>query len=276
MGKPLAWLLVDSMFSPQNKDLVPPPHLSPSSLLSFEQCPLKFKFSKIDGIPDTPGKEALVGNFVHEVLENLYAMTPQGRTITAARGLASQLWASTWGERLREVVRREDELKKIRWQAWFCIENLWQLEDPTQVTVSGIEVELNGALGGVTMKGFIDRHSSQDGGIKISDYKTGKSPSARWVDDKFEQLRIYAALLNTTELFPVTTLELLYLRDAVKFTETVTPERIESSVSRVVRVKSEIDKRCVDGTFEPVKSRLCDWCSYKSICPAWNSTTGVR
>jgi putative RecB family exonuclease len=258
------------MLSPENKDLEPPAHLSPSSVLSFEQCPLKFRFSKIDGIPDLPGKEALLGNFVHSVLERFYSLDSTERTIASARALASSEWTSTWGEKLSNIVRSESELRALRWRAWFCIENVWQLEEPSSTSVGGIEVELDGLLGGVRVKGFIDRYTNDNGHIKISDYKTGKPPHPHWAGDKFEQLRIYAALLSQTELFPVSTLELLYLRDAVRLTEEVTQATIEHSVARIQRIKSEIDKRCVSRSFEPVKSRLCDYCSYKKICPAWN------
>ena len=45
----------------------PPPHLSPSSMGTFEQCPLKFKYSKIDMLKDDPTEATLMGNFVHDV-----------------------------------------------------------------------------------------------------------------------------------------------------------------------------------------------------------------
>jgi len=108
-----------------------------------------------------------------------------------------------------------------------------------------------------------------DNGLTISDYKTGKTPRAEWVSDKFEQLRIYAAIMQEVQIFPVTSLELIYLRDGVKFSEQVTAESLSKTIGRVTRIKEEVDQRCNTGEFEAVKSRLCDWCSYKPICPAW-------
>ena len=47
---------------------------------TFRQCPLKFKYNKIDKIPAPSGKEALMGNFVHDVLEELYGLPPEDRS----------------------------------------------------------------------------------------------------------------------------------------------------------------------------------------------------
>jgi putative RecB family exonuclease len=255
----------------ENNELKPPPHLSPSSLSTFEQCPLKFKYNKIDLIPDKPGKEAMLGNFVHDVLEALYKLPSNERTVQSARVLAGEIWASTWAEMVTPLIRSSQEIKNFRWQAWFCIENLWLVEDPQAISPIGLESELNHSLGGVKVKGFIDRYTkSLSDGIVISDYKTGKTPRKEWVSDKFEQLRIYAAIMQETQMFPVTDLELIYLKDGVKFNEVITEDSMSATIQRIQRIKESIDKRCSDGYFEPVKSRLCDWCSYKNICPAWS------
>jgi len=254
-----------------NNNLTPPPHLSPSSLATFEQCPLKFKYNKIDLIPDKPGKEAMMGNFVHDVLENLYKLPNADRTIPAARKLAGEIWQSTWEQPVAALIRSSAEIKKFRWSAWFCIENLWLVEDPTTVNPIGLESELNHSVGGVVLKGFIDRYTkSLSDGLTISDYKTGKTPRADWLSDKFEQLRIYAVIMQDTQMFPVTDLELIYLKDGVRFKEHLTEDATQTTIARITRIKSSIDERCVTGVFEPVKSRLCDWCSYKNICPAWS------
>ena len=76
--------------------------------------------------------------------------------------------------------------------------------------------------------------------------------------------------MNTTQLFHASTLELIYLKDGVKFTEKVTDDLIVGTIERIKKIKSEIDSRCISGIFEAKKSKLCDYCSYKSICPIWS------
>lgn len=249
--------------------LEPPPHLSPSSIGSFQSCPLKFKYSKIDKIPEPPTEATLKGNFVHEVFELLYALDGETRTPEMARLLARQLWDEKYLELVAPIVPAAKH-NDFRWSAWFCIENLWGIENPRSTRVDEIEYELNGFLGGVRLKGFIDRFSFDDEGkIVVGDYKTGKVPSARWEDDKFFQLFVYAAMLEELEVGSVARVELLYLTAPKVLARSVTPEAIETAVQTVISVKSAIDERCETETFEPIKSPLCNWCSYKTFCPAW-------
>ena len=104
----------------------------------------------------------------------------------------------------------------------------------------------------------------------MCDYKTGKTPKKNYVDDKFFQLIIYTQLLKSigieAERFEV---ELLYLKDGVRFEKQITPDDIEKVASVIAEVRNGIEKRCVDGYFEPNKSILCNWCGFKSMCPAW-------
>jgi putative RecB family exonuclease len=246
-----------------------PPYLSPSSMSTFRQCPQKFKFNKIDGVPDLPSEATLLGNFVHEILEDFYALPGEERTITTVKSLASTVWfRSDWENRVKGFVRPED-LRRFRWSAWWCVENLWKIEDPQNIIPRGIETELNGPLGKATVKGFIDRYEVvDDGKICISDYKTGKTPKKNYVDDKFIQLRIYAALLSK-EVENITQLQLLYLKDGVNFTYQLTQESNEAIIKYVTETYEMVEEACKTGTFSFNKTRLCDWCAYKSICPGW-------
>jgi len=247
----------------------PPPHLSPSSINTFQTCPLKFKYSKIDGIREPATEATLMGNFVHEVLELLYAQPHEVRTPDLAKNLARSLWDEKYSDEAIGVVR-EQSMNDFRWRSWFCIENLWKLEDPTQTNVDEIEYELNGDLNGVTLKGFVDRfHYDEDGRIVVGDYKTGKVPGKNWEDDKFFQLYIYAALLQELNVGDVSKVELIYLKGPKVLNRTVTPDDLEKAVETVVTVKRDIDECCETETFNTKTSRLCDWCYFKKQCPAW-------
>jgi len=119
--------------------LVAPDRLSPSSISTFRQCPLKFKYSKIDGLPDAPTEATVLGNFVHEVLETMYELPPEQRTQETAKALARQLWSESWGEKAMSLIHTDKELNFFRWTAWWCIENLWRLEDPINTSPWAIE-----------------------------------------------------------------------------------------------------------------------------------------
>lgn len=238
---------------------------------TFEQCPLKFKYSKIDMMQDDPTEATLMGNFVHDVLENLYKEDPDYRITTVAKHIASDLWENGWGDKVRPWVKGDEKLRMFRWKSWWCIENLWKIEEPKNVSPIGLEHELNGEIGGVRIKGFIDRFGPSGDGVVISDYKTGKTPKPAWVGDKFFQLLVYAHLLESTGVGKAEKVELLYLKDGVKFEEKIKPLDLFEVELHVVSTKQAIDECCETGEFKANKSILCNWCSFRKVCPAWQS-----
>jgi putative RecB family exonuclease len=179
-----------------------------------------------------------------------------------------------WKDKISTLIYDEEKLRTFRWQAWWCVENLWKIEDPNVVEVSEIEHELNGSISGVKMKGFIDRYLFDGNNITISDYKTGKTPKKQYVADKFTQLIIYSSLLldEMEDRFivkPEPTIELLYLKDGVRFSKKVKHEDIEEMSVGIKKTKTQIDLACKTGRFDPNPTMLCNWCGYKTICPAW-------
>jgi putative RecB family exonuclease len=153
---------------------------------------LKYKLSRIDKIAEPPTQETLMGNFVHEVIENLYAFEQSERTVALAKSIATNLWASgQWEEAVRPYLKNLS-LNEFRWNSWWCIENAFIIENPQSFTPDGIESELNGKIGGVQMRGFIDRWLIDGDTITISDYKTGKTPSPKYMGDKLFQLTVYS------------------------------------------------------------------------------------
>ena len=254
-----------------SSDLKPPAHLSVSSIQTFQQCPQKFKFNKIDLIPDKPGQEAVLGNFVHDILEELYKYSPEERNIQTARFLAKKMWDERWGDQAGSILTKSEDLHSFRWNAWWCVENLWDIEDPSKVNPVGLEHEVNADVGGVRIKGFIDRISQSPDSIflTISDYKTGKVPRPEYEDDKFFQLYVYANLLSITGVGEADKVELIYLKGSKKIVRGIKDADISRSVEVIQETKAEIDNRCSSGYFEANKSILCNWCGYKSICPSW-------
>jgi len=249
----------------------PPPYLSPSSMGTFNQCPQKFKFNKIDLIQDDPTEATLMGNFVHEVLESFYAVSPELRDLPLLKRFAGTVWdESGWMDRVTPWLRDPEKIRLFRWNSWWCMENIFKVEDPTSVNASYIEYELNGELSGVMLKGFIDRFTVSEETVTISDYKTGKTPKKHYVGDKFLQLKIYATLAEAIGLPTTKTLELLYLKDGVAFRIPFTDDDRQEVVNYVTSTKRNIDAACETGDFPTNRSILCDWCSYKKICPAWN------
>jgi putative RecB family exonuclease len=248
-----------------------PARLSPSSIETFRQCPLKFKFSRIDKLREPPTDATTLGSFVHAVLEDLYALPAAERTLATARTLMATQWHENWAAQAEEILSFDtDAIHRFRWQAWWCVENHFAIENPQRLEPGGIETELVGEIDGVPMRGFIDRWDRQRSGLKVVDYKTGKTPRPQWASGKFFQLLIYADMLAARTGEPVTNLELQYLKDGVPLRRTVTPSELDEMRRIVTEAYDGIRTRGEAGQFEPTPNRLCDWCHFKPMCPAWN------
>ncbi len=61
-----------------------PTTLSPSKISAFKHCPLQFRFSVIDRLPEPPSPAASKGTLVHRALELLMVRPPADRTPAAA------------------------------------------------------------------------------------------------------------------------------------------------------------------------------------------------
>ena len=261
--------------SPSELESALPKYLSPSSISTFQQCPLRYKYTRIDKMVDPPTEATTMGNFVHETLEALHNEDPDLRTKQHAAQLMRNLWDTKWSELAFDVLHGDEKaLHEFRWKSYWCIENYFELENPAEVFLEGIEhaiedfIEVEGTQ--VVVKGFVDRWNfCDDGSINVSDYKTGKTPRPQWVDDKFQQLQIYAVFLQKQLEAPVKSLELLYLKDGTRYQKEVTQEDLDETTETIVAVRKSIDLFYEQEKFPARKSKLCDWCAQKSICPAW-------
>lgn len=250
--------------------LIAPDYLSPSSIATFEQCPLRYKYSRIDGLAEPPTEATIFGNFVHSILERFYELVPKERTTASARLIASTVWQE-YEEDVRQILRNDaTAIHAFRWKAWWCIENLMKMEVPAEQQFGGIETALDATIAGVRIKGFVDRWGIDDiGNVTIGDYKTGKVPRAPWIKDKFDQLLIYGIILSNELGKELGRLELLYVTHTVRAAHIPTADDIQRVSEKIVSVRSAIDEKCITGDFEPKKSTLCSWCHFKPMCPAW-------
>jgi len=249
-------------------------YLSPSSFATYRECPQKFKLSRIDKIPQPPTWAMHLGTFVHEVLEHLYQCESDDRTLDALKGVAADRWAvGDWERRVASLAEQPGTTKDFKIQAFKCMTNLWQLENPQETELDGMEHEVNATVEGVKMKGFIDRFIFSDEGIVISDYKTGKVPNAQFTPDdvKFFQLLAYAAMLEAADQEETTKVQLLYLGVPVTHELAVTPTNLSIAKGVIVETREGIDDALSAGEFPCNVTKLCGWCFYKKSgdCPAF-------
>jgi putative RecB family exonuclease len=250
------------------------PTLSPTAAKNFEKCTLSFRLNKIDKILFPPSPEAAKGILVHKVLQTVYDQEPNKRILD----LAFQNIKSSWEEILKtsksrkgaslETIKADDEFFQ---SAKKLIENYFQMEDPSRIFAVSQEQWVRYNTPDVAFLGQIDRVDKSPGGeIRIVDYKTGKSPNPRFLDDVIFQLRFYAYLWDKNYKAPPQTLTLFYLKDGKAVSSSVSRADIKLLENEIVSIWGKIKETALQGSWEAKKNPLCDWCEYKAdFCPVF-------
>ncbi len=245
----------------------PPQRLSPSGASTFEQCPRRWRFRYVERLPEPPGVEALVGTFAHRVLELLMQRKPSHRSKDEAKRIARATWPELAdGEDYRDLELSDDEANAFRWRAWHAIEGLWHLEDPAAVEVEATEEQMSVTLGNVPFRGVVDRLEREDDSLVVSDYKSGRAPTARYAPARLQQVLLYAAAVaEETGEQPVRA-QLLYLGQRIVATS-VTPDEIGDAIGQLESTWSAIAAACDADEFEARPGPLCGYCAYVEHCP---------
>ena len=154
-----------------------PATLSPSKVSSFKDCGLAFRFSVIDRLPEPPTVAATRGTLVHRALELLFWEVPEGeRSRAAARAQLDRAWGELQSSpELVDLGLTPEETEAFRSEAEQLLGRYFELEDPDRVRVVGVELMMEAEVGGVTLRGIIDRlELDEDGELVVTDYKTGR------------------------------------------------------------------------------------------------------
>jgi putative RecB family exonuclease len=252
-----------------------PLRLSPSRMNDFTNCPQLYKYRAVDQLPEPPSIDAERGKLIHAILEDLFELPAASRTFQSAIELLPSKW--------REQVDAKDELKALVLdeKEWFdraqaLLTNYFTLENPTSFEATYRELHLERDISEeIYLHGYVDRLDiAPTGEVRIVDYKTGKSPKSGWEEKALFQLRVYALLYWKNEGVLPKLLQLIYLGDSRVIKSEPTEAQLRSTEKILRNIGDEILSALETGHFPTKKSRLCDWCFFKTICPA--HTQGIN
>jgi putative RecB family exonuclease len=251
--------------------------LSPSRALDFKNCALLYRFRVIDKLPEPPSIDAARGTVIHGILEKLFDLAADERTIAAAIELAEPQWQELLAED-PELVELIDAavggLPALLQSTNDLLDSYFALEDPKRLEPAEREVLVETTLpSGIHLKGFVDRlDRSPAGDLRVVDYKSGKSPSEMFEGKALFQLRFYALVLwRSTGVLP-RLLRLYYLRDREVLDYSPDAADLESLERQVDAIARAITKARETGDWRHKPSKLCDWCAHHSVCPAFGGT----
>jgi putative RecB family exonuclease len=254
-----------------------PTSLSPSKVSSFTDCALAFRFSAIDHLPDLPSVAASRGSLVHAALERLFLLDAPARTMEAAFACLDVAAAEFMAlSEYTELGLDDEGQATFLADARQLVERYFRLEDPTTITPIGIELKLEIELGGVKLRGIIDRLELDDHGeLVVTDYKTGRSPGERQEQQRLAGVAFYSLLCERLFGRRPAKVQLLYLADAVAIVSTPSDQSTRGVERKLAAVWAAVERACDREDFRPNPSRLCDWCGYKAYCPSFGGDVAL-
>lgn len=188
---------------------------SPSSIVSFIQCPMQWATRRYTDWPEMPPSYStfsVVGTLFHRIAELLYTEAPKDRTPKMLDDIFKEVWKvieNPFDEQRYPGLVQDKELVEVQWlhenctdkdamsgwafndprhltntmrkQVRNCIENLPLFDgDYREVPVMTTEEKLVTYMNGIRISGKTDRRlrsRKEPGKIIIDDYKTGKDPN---------------------------------------------------------------------------------------------------
>lgn len=251
--------------------LEPPRTLSPSKVAAFTDCALAFRFATIDRLPEPPSPWATKGTLVHAALERLFLLEPGERTLPAALTcLDAAFGALRTDPDFTDLHLGPDEEASFLDDAERLVRQYFRLEDPTTIHPIGIEVMLDAELGGVKVRGIIDRlELDEHGELVVVDYKTGKAPAQKYENGRLDGVQFYSLLCERNFGRRPARVKLLYLGDPLEISTTPSDQSTRAIERKVGAIWTAIERACTREDFRPKPSRLCEYCAFRAYCPAF-------
>lgn len=247
-----------------------PSSLSPSRLSSFTSCGLQFRFSAIDRLPEPATVAATRGTLVHAALEELFTLPAAERVPDAAPACLDAAvdrlrtdpdWTGLGLDHVGEA--------RLRDEAAALVAKYFRLEDPSTVHPVGLELKLEVDVGGVRLRGIIDRLDLVDGELVVTDYKTGRAPGDAWARQRMTGVHVYSLMCERWFGRRPVRVQLLHLAEPVKIVAEPSEQSTRGLARRLEAVWQAVETACEREDFRPRPSPRCDWCAFQQWCPSF-------
>ena len=246
-----------------------PTSLSPSRVESFLSCPLAFRFSSIEKLPDPPTVPTTRGSLVDRALELLFTEPARDRT-EATLDRCVDLAIEEYRLHYDFVLLGLDHAAAATFfdEARSIAANYLRMEDPTTVRDIGLELRLEAPVGDLMLRGIIDRLDlNDDGELVVVDYKTGRAPSQNWERKSMSGIHFYAFLCESVFGRRPAEIRLMYLKTGESIRTAPTAQSTRFLTTRTNAVWKAVATACERDDFRPRQSTLCNYCAYQQWCP---------
>lgn len=248
--------------------------LSPSRASDFKICPQLFKFRSIDRLEEPVTVHQARGTTAHLALQRLYDLPATQRTPERLYALFRESWTEIRStDEYADLFQTVEEEREWGIDSMALLANYFSVEDPGGVEPLDRELDMLEDLGGITIRGILDRIDRlPDGSLVITDYKTGKAPPERYAMGSFFALKIYALLIRQRLGETPTEVRLMYLNGPTLYRLQIDEGQLDAMDRQLRALWSAIERAIESDNFPPRPSKLCNWCSFQDICPAMEAT----
>jgi putative RecB family exonuclease len=244
--------------------------LSPSRAGDFKTCPQLYKFRAVDRLPEPSTTHQARGTTAHLALQRLFDLPAEDRTPDALFDLFREAWGELRIDDYRDLFESVEAERTWGIESLGLLANYFAIEDPRRFDPLDRELDLVEEMDGITVRGILDRmEETPDGRLVITDYKTGKAPPERYALPAFFALKIYALLIRRRTGRTPDTLKLIYLNGPTVYELPVNDPQLDAMDRQLRALWSAIERAIDEGRFPARVGKLCDWCSFQEICPAW-------
>lgn len=238
---------------------------------TFERCPRRFRYQYVDGLPQAPAPQLSFGSSVHSALEWLY---DRKHPVLPSREELLQALFDTWDTTGYAEVGRDEQLRAYEHARAVVSAFHSRLEREGFRLPAATEAWFELPMGtDVVVVGSIDRLDvDDDGTMHVIDYKTNRRARTRAQVRDSLQLAIYA--LATRELYGrlPATVGLDFVVPGVVVRVPIEEIALDTVPGRL----EDVARRIRAGEDTPTPHRLCDWCDFRAICPAWTADEGAE
>ena len=253
-------------------------YISFSAISTYRQCPLRYFFKYVEGLPEETVSASLVlGGAVHAAAEFHFNELMIGNPAPDRDTMLSVFW-DAWRDRGEEAeiqFGKSEDINSVAKTADRIIAAFQQgdLAKP-QGQIPGIEEQLRGELipGVPDLLARIDLVVESDDAVTVTDFKTARSRwSQQQAEDSSEQLLLYSELARRLVPGKEVRLEFAVITKAAKpvaerLPVAVNPQRVE----RTKRVVQQVWKAIEAGHFFSSPNPIaCGSCPFRELCRAW-------
>jgi DNA helicase II / ATP-dependent DNA helicase PcrA len=234
--------------------------LSASAVDTYERCGLQFKLDRDWRLAAKPAAAMQYGAAMHRVLRTYFDSVQLGRPKT--------------DDELIDIFRHdlaEAKIQEAYQHELYENQGVGQLRDflafvrsTAALKVLHTEQPFEIKVGQTTVVGRIDRIDARtDGSVAIVDYKTGKARDQENADESL-QLSLYAIAAQEKWGYKVGVLIFHNLEENVP----VITSRNEAQLLAARQRVEDAAEKIARGEFNAKPGMHCDFCSYRSLCPA--------